>query len=153
MHRLDTRVPPPLVAAAAAALMWGLARWWPLATFEVPGAPLWGTAVAVAGVLVVTAGGYEFRAAGTTFNPLRPQRASVVVTSGIYRVTRNPMYLGLLLVLVGWLVALEAATPLVGPVLFASYIGRFQIAPEERALTAKFGDEYRSYMARVRRWL
>jgi protein-S-isoprenylcysteine O-methyltransferase Ste14 len=63
------------------------------------------------------------------------------------------MYLGLLLVVLGWAAFLCSAVALVGPVIFVAYIGRFQIAPEERVLSAKFGTAYSGYLARVRRWL
>jgi protein-S-isoprenylcysteine O-methyltransferase Ste14 len=75
------------------------------------------------------------------------------VCSGAYRFTRNPMYLGLLLVLFGWAAALSSALTLAGPVIFAEYISRFQIKPEERALAALFGSQYEQYKRRVRRWL
>ncbi len=84
---------------------------------------------------------------------MKPEAASTLVCSGVYRVTRNPMYLGLLLVLTGWAVHLSCAWTLIGPLAFKLYIDRFQIAPEERALSGKFGADYSAYATRVRRWL
>jgi len=75
------------------------------------------------------------------------------VSSGIYAVTRNPMYVGLLLVLIALAIFLSSPWTLVGPAAYFLYIGRFQIAPEERALTALFGTEYTEYLSKVRRWL
>jgi protein-S-isoprenylcysteine O-methyltransferase Ste14 len=94
-----------------------------------------------------------FRRARTTLNPTKPEQASSLVRSGVYRVTRNPMYVGLLCVLVAWAVFLSSAWALLGPLIFVLYIGRFQIAPEERALAKLFGSEFADYQAKVRRWL
>ncbi|MEO8280563.1 MAG: isoprenylcysteine carboxylmethyltransferase family protein, partial [Ideonella sp.] len=110
-------------------------------------------AILVAGIGISVAGLLAFRRAKTTVNPTKPERASALVTTGIYRVTRNPMYLGLALVLIAWAVFLSSAWALLGVVGFALYMGRFQIAPEERALSRLFGSEFESYKASVRRWL
>ena len=84
---------------------------------------------------------------------MKPQTTSSLVCSGIYRVTRNPMYLGLVFVLVAWAVFLSSAWALLGPMAFALYMNRFQIAPEERVLSSMFGASYSDYLSRVRRWL
>jgi len=107
----------------------------------------------VIGVAFSATGILSFRRVRTTVNPTRPDEASVLVSTGIYRVTRNPMYVGLLLVLVAWAVFLASAWALLGVAGFVLYMNRFQIAPEERALSRLFGSEYASYKARVRRWL
>jgi len=84
---------------------------------------------------------------------MKPEKASSLVTTGIYRFTRNPMYLGLLFVLFAWAVFLASVWALLGPVAFVFYIDRFQIAPEEAILAGMFGAAYTEYKARVRRWL
>jgi protein-S-isoprenylcysteine O-methyltransferase Ste14 len=94
-----------------------------------------------------------FRRARTTVNPLAPETVSSLVTSGIYRVTRNPMYLGLLFALLAWAVLLANPIALIFLPLFVLYMNRFQIGPEETALEARFGSEFLSYKAGVRRWL
>jgi hypothetical protein len=91
--------------------------------------------------------------AKTTINPFKPQNSTALVTSGVYRFTRNPMYLGLTLIVLGWATFLCSVWALAGPVLFVLYISRFQIEPEERILSAKFGAAYSDYVSRVRRWL
>jgi protein-S-isoprenylcysteine O-methyltransferase Ste14 len=153
MRALETRIPPPIVALLTAAAMCAVARWLPLVSFHLPRATLLGIFVAAVGGIVSTAGTWSFRRAKTTVNPLHPERASSIVTTGIYRYTRNPMYLGLLLVLAGLFLALGDLSAALGPAAFVWYISRFQVAPEERALQAKFGAEYVAYQARVRRWL
>jgi protein-S-isoprenylcysteine O-methyltransferase Ste14 len=110
-------------------------------------------AVVVAGILVEAAGAVSFVRARTTVDPLHPSAVSKLVTGGVYRVTRNPMYLGDLLILVGWAVYLATVPALVLVPLFVAYIDRFQISAEERAMEACFGEAYRAYKGRVRRWL
>ena len=85
-------------------------------------------------------------------NALEPERASSLVVEGVYGRTRNPMYLGLALTLVGWAVYLAAPWALIGPALFVALITRIQIVPEERALSEKFGSEFAAYRQAVRRW-
>jgi protein-S-isoprenylcysteine O-methyltransferase Ste14 len=99
------------------------------------------------------AGVYSFRRAHTTVDPLHPEKASRLVTGGIYRVSRNPMYLGFAIFLLAWAVFLASPWMLLGVPAFMAFIGRLQIQPEERALESLFGEEYRDYKARVRRWL
>jgi len=110
-------------------------------------------AIVVVGMVFSAAGIVAFRRARTTVDPTRPEAASSLVRSGIYRVSRNPMYLGLSLVLVAWAVFLASPWTLCGPAVFIFYMSRFQIAPEERALSRLFGSEYAWYQASVRRWL
>ena len=113
----------------------------------------------VAGALVVVGLAFDllgliaFRASRTTINPLRPERSTALVTGGVYRVTRNPMYVGMALLLLAWAVYLSSLLAFAGPVVFVLYITRFQIQPEERALQATFGEDFARYAARVRRWL
>ncbi len=153
MPSLDHKIPPPVVGAAVAAGMWGLSALGP----EVPLASILKYVLLVVLVVVGIAfdllGLLAFRSARTTVNPLKPERASSMVTGGVYRVTRNPMYLGMAVLLVAWAVYLSRGLPFVGPVVFVLYITRFQIEPEERALRSLFGEEYSSYASRVRRWL
>jgi len=150
---LEAKVPPPAVAVAVAVVMWGI-------SFLAPEVAMPETlrlaaclAIVVAGLVFSAGGLLSFRRARTTVNPTTPEAASSLVSSGIYRITRNPMYVGLSLFLMAWAVFLSSAWALLGLVAFVLYIGRFQIAPEERALSKLFGSEYASYKATVRRWL
>lgn len=94
-----------------------------------------------------------FLQAKTTINPMKPRVTTSVVTTGVYRVTRNPMYLGLTFFLIAWAAYLWAIWALLGPILLIAYLTRFQILPEERVLSAAFGKEYEAYKKKVRRWL
>ncbi|MCE2573820.1 methyltransferase family protein [Motilimonas eburnea] len=94
-----------------------------------------------------------FRRFNTTVNPINPEQASTLVTSGIYRFSRNPMYLGLLFCLLAWASYLGALTAFLVAPLFVIYMNLFQIIPEEQVLTRLFGESYQAYCRRVRRWL
>lgn len=94
-----------------------------------------------------------FRSAQTTVNPHHPDKASTLVTSGVFRMSRNPIYLAMLLILIAWGVWLGNPAALLLSAGFVGYMNRFQIAPEERALRENFGDEFIRYRQQVRRWL
>jgi protein-S-isoprenylcysteine O-methyltransferase Ste14 len=141
------------VGLAVGAGMWAIARHLPLlAAAEFPRLVL-AALIAVVGIAVALGGVLSFRRARTTVNPLKPETSATLVSTGVYSITRNPMYLGMLLVLVAWAVYLSSAWSLAGPLLFALYITRFQIIPEERALDRLFGAQFAEYKRRVRRWL
>ena len=95
----------------------------------------------------------SFVRAKTTVNPMKPASASALVVSGLYARSRNPMYLGLLLILIGWAVYLSNGLAFLLLLAFILYMNRFQIEPEERALISLFGQEFVAYKSRVRRWL
>lgn len=105
------------------------------------------------GVAIILAGFLAFLRAKTTVNPLTPEATTAMVTSGIYRFSRNPMYLGFLVVLTGWAMYLSNLLAFAFLPLFVLYINRFQIVPEERALCAKFSHVFTAYKCSVRRWL
>jgi protein-S-isoprenylcysteine O-methyltransferase Ste14 len=153
MRILELKIPPPIVALLTGAVMWLVLPLGP--SVDLPPrirAVTVGT-IAICGGAVALAGFIAFRRARTTINPLRPASASTLVTAGIYRFTRNPMYLGLLLVLVAWAVRLSSLLAFAGPFFFVFYMHCFQITPEEKVLAAKFGKDYSDYAAQVRRWL
>lgn len=153
MKSLELKIPPVLLFALVAVAMYGVARAFPAWTLTLPGRVAAAVALAAIGVAIALAGVAEFRRSRTTVHPQHPERASAVVTRGVYRWTRNPMYLGLLLALAGWSVFLANPAALAALPLFVGYMNRFQIGPEEHAMSAKFGPEYASYLASVRRWL
>jgi protein-S-isoprenylcysteine O-methyltransferase Ste14 len=153
MAALELKIPPPIVAALVAIGMWVVAGFGP--PFTMPPFPrdVIAAIVGLAGVVVDLLALATFRGSRTTFNPLKPGRASALVTHGLYRISRNPMYVGSVLLLLGWAVYLSALLPFAGIAVFVAYITRFQIRPEERVLAALFGEAYANYAARVRRWL
>lgn len=154
---LEHRIPPPVIDALCAALMWLASEALPQAQVWARGSWPWavglGVSAALAGGLIALAGVREFAHARTTVNPLKPERASAMVTGGVFRFTRNPMYLGMLLVLAGWALWLGNAAAFAGLPLSMLVLNALQIGPEERILRERFGDEWTRYAARVRRWV
>lgn len=106
-----------------------------------------------AGVASIVGARVALHRAHTTWHPARPERTTALVRSGVFRFSRNPIYLGMLLVLIGLAVALANPLALALAAVFAAWMDRFQVRAEERALSRAFGREYREYSARVRRWL
>ncbi len=149
---LELRVPPPVLVAVTALVMCGGA--YDAAPLARPGWLQSATiGVAVTGALIAAAGIVGLRAARTTVSPTRPDASRALVRRGIFRLTRNPIYLGALLVLTAWAMQLWQPQSFVALPVFAGWIHRFQILPEERALRAKFGAGYEEYTRATRRWL
>jgi protein-S-isoprenylcysteine O-methyltransferase Ste14 len=152
VRALELKVPPVAWFALAALVMGLLARLLPGGTFGFPGQLLVASMVLLAGGLVGLAGVRAFLRAGTSANPLRPEQASRLVAEGIYRHSRNPMYLALLLALAAWGIWLGSVPALLVLPGFVLVMNRLQIQPEEQALARLFGAHYLDYRHRVRRW-
>ena len=153
MSALEAKVPPPLVALMVGTGMWLASRAFGPTSVSFPVRLGLTVALLLLGLGISFAGVRAIRRANTTINPTKPETASALVSTGIYRYTRNPMYLGMATWLLAWAAWLAAPIALVGVPLFVLYMNRFQIMPEERALTSLFGGEFPAYQARVRRWL
>lgn len=153
MNALELKVPPVVVLLLAGGAMWIAASALPSLDFPLPYKKLVAVVLAAAGGAVAVLGVLSFRHARTTVNPMKPDAASSLVTTGIYRFTRNPMYLGMLLLLAGFAMYLANVAALVLLPVFVVYMNQFQIKPEERALSAIFGPELTAYQQRVRRWI
>ena len=152
-HFLDNRLPPLFVGAGVAACMYAGARLTSAFTSSFSGLNLLAWALALLGAILAFVGVATFERHKTTVNPFKPGRASRLVETGIYRRTRNPMYVGVTLMLAGYATYLGNPLALILLLLFPAYIQRFQIAPEERALDQLFGEAYAAYKSRVPRWL
>lgn len=153
MSVLELRIPPPIVMLLTGILMRLASSAVPSLAFPIPARVALAVALAVAGFVVASVAFFSFRRVRTTVDPRKPDEATNLVAAGLYKVTRNPMYLGLLLILAGWAIFLANAMAFVFLPVFVLYLNRFQIEPEERALALKFGAQYAAYKARVRRWL
>lgn len=153
MSRLDTRIPAPVIAAVTGLVMKGAV----VAAGLRVDPSVWRMQVGVAlsqlsALIALVALGTMWRSR-TTINPMQPQRASRLVTGGIFRWSRNPMYLSLLLLLSAYALRIDAMAAWLGPLAFWAYVTRFQILPEERVLADKFGTLYLDYRRRTRRWI
>lgn len=153
MRSLELVVPPPVVMLMIALLMWLLALFIPALSFIAISNLLIAVIVAVVGLVISTAGILSFRNQKTTIDPRKPAEVSALVTSGVYRFTRNPMYLGTLLILIGWGIYLGNALALVSAFLYVPYINRYQIQSEEQLLQDKFGAQFSAYKTKVRKWI
>ncbi len=149
------KIPPPLLMVAAMAVTYLVDR------ADLDGSPLEstagdivGTVLGIAGLACALLGVQRFSGAGTTVDPHSIENASTLVVSGIYRFTRNPMYLGMVLLTTGLALRLGTALGLlVGSGLLMLALVKLQIEPEERVLGTKFGQSYERYRNNVRRWL
>ncbi len=153
MNTLELKIPPPVVGLLFGLVMWGISLLTEAIDISLLARSIVSLALALVGGAFSLLGAIGFRRARTTVNPMKPESTSSLVTGGVYRVTRNPMYVGLLFVLIGWAAFLASPWSFIGPVAFVLYISRFQITPEERVLAPMFGENYANYKTRVRRWL
>lgn len=146
-------VPPPIIGLLFGLAMWGLARGAPDYAGAFPG-QLWAAAlIAGAGLAIDLVSIGAFFKRKTTVNPLTPAKTNALVIDGLYRFSRNPMYLGLLMILAGWALYLGNILNVALLGLFVWAINELQIKPEEKALREKFGADYDAYCKRVRRWI
>lgn len=150
---LELKVPPLIWAASCALLMKGVSVWLPQYSLHLPFAKAFAPVLVGLGISVAVAGVQAMRRSHTTVNPMRPESTTAVVDGGIYGVTRNPMYVGMLLALGGFAVLLQNVVAFLVVGLWAAVITQFQIRPEERILEERFGEEYLDYRRRVPRWL
>ncbi len=160
MSKLELKIPPPIIM-----LLSGLMAFFisdrdldfllrqVAASDNIIESLIWPLVLLLSGIAIAVSGVLEFKRHQTTINPLNPNQSSRIVSSGIFGFSRNPMYLGMLLALVGWADFLDNFIAFAGALFFILYITQFQIRPEERILLENFKGEYQGYMDRVRRWL
>ncbi len=153
VYRMELKIPPPLLALMFAVLMWGISKIDSLASVESEVTIPLSLVVLIVGLVINISAVVSFRAANTTVNPMKPRSATQLVNTGVYRLSRNPMYLGALLILSSWTIWLGNPVNLAALVFFIWTITRFQIVPEERALKELFPSEFELYQAKVRRWI
>ena len=147
------KIPPVAQVLAVAAAMWLIAKYVPALSVAIPARKVLVVLFFCLGGAVAIPGITAFRTAGTTVDPRYPEKASNLVVAGVYRYSRNPMYLGLLLLLIAWALYLSNLLGFAGLPLFVLGMNRLQIRHEEAAMEALFGDEYRAYKQKVRRWI
>lgn len=150
---MELKIPPVVQMILVAIAMWLVSVLLPSATYKSNGL-LWVAGFFItAGLIVLIFGISAFRNASTTVDPRTPEKASSLVINGIYRISRNPMYLGILLLLIGWVFVLGSFLSLIGLPVFVLYINHYQIMPEEQSLGKIFNEEYLAYKKCVRRWI
>ena len=153
MKVLELKIPPPIYALSIAVLMWLLNKYIPIVHFiESPWNKLGLGLIVLAGVFDLWSL-FLFLKKHTTFNPMKPEKTTGLVITGLYKISRNPMYVGMLIMLLGFAIWLGSVTPFLVLPLFYFVITAMQIKPEERFLLENFGEEYQTYKDSVRRWL
>ncbi|MDD1793199.1 isoprenylcysteine carboxylmethyltransferase family protein [Enterovibrio makurazakiensis] len=153
MDSLKLKVPPVVQVVLILLLMKGIASVSPVNVLLVPYSNVLTVAFLLVGVMFGVSGVMAFRLHQTTVNPTLKTASTSLVQSGVYRVTRNPMYVGMLCLLIAATCYFANLYTLLGSVLFVFYMNMFQIEPEEMYLTEQFPDEYPDYTKKVRRWL
>ena len=153
MKSLENKIPPPVILLLALIIIWLLQPYDQVISLPAMGSKVVGWAVIAAGLLIAFSAAASFKKAATTVNPLKPDTASNLVISGVFKVTRNPMYLGMVMVCVGSSVIQSSALGLLVSLGVALYLTRFQILPEEKAMLKLFGEQFVDYKAKVPRWL
>ncbi|MDZ7715196.1 MAG: isoprenylcysteine carboxylmethyltransferase family protein [Balneolaceae bacterium] len=150
---MKLKIPPALVAVFIAGMMWLLNYLLPVGNLYLPGTRLVAVTLFVIGGIIGVISLYQFFKIKTTINPHNPEKTSQLVVNGLYNVSRNPMYLALFILLVAYATVLHNIFNLLILPIFVWYMNRFQIIPEEQALSEKFGEDFEEYRSQVRRWL
>jgi protein-S-isoprenylcysteine O-methyltransferase Ste14 len=148
---LKNKIPPPIVTLIFAALIYFSSEWSPSIVFL--GQNLISLFLMTVGFIVLLIAISAFIKLKTTINPLKPEAASSLVTTGIFRISRNPMYLGMLLLIISLWIKTGAVLGFILVAGFIAYLNYFQILPEEQAMKGLFSDKYKTYCQQVRRWL
>ena len=150
---LQLKIPPPVYAIIIALIMWLLSRYFPVVQLITSPWNNLGIALMLLAGLLDLSSLYLFFKKRTTPNPMKPEFTTGLVMNGLYKISRNPMYLGLLTILFGFAIYLGNLTSFLVLPAFYFVITEMQIKPEERMLEEKFGEQYLDYKSKVRRWL
>ena len=151
MMHIKTKIQPPLVALTFGFLINYTKNIYP--KFEIKNEIIFGSLMIISGLIIILSAIILFKKYQTTITPLNPSNATKLITGGIYKFSRNPMYLGLLLVLLGISIILNLTGGFFLIPLFILYLNLFQIIPEENAMVELFKDEFLEYKKKVRRWI
>lgn len=153
MSKLEMKIPPIIVLGVLGFIMWIISLVTTSQLIDLNPFKVFSLILFLIGISFSLAGVYAFRISGTTVNPRDPNRTFLLVTSGVYRYSRNPMYLGFFICLLAWGLFLGNPISLLVATFFVYYMNKYQIIPEEKVLAEKFGADFDSYSRRVSRWL
>ena len=151
IHSMNNKIPPPIVT-----LVFGLAIY-----FSKPLFPYFSNVILnvlsllliIVGPLTLISAARSFKAQQTTINPINIDKATSLVVSGVFKYSRNPMYLGMVLILLAVSFKFNLIGGAILTMIFVGYITRFQIIPEEIVMDKLFGDEFEKYKNKTRRWI
>ena len=150
---MKLKIPPAIQVVISAFLMWIIKEVTGREHFQFANQGTTSSLIFALGAFVGIIAVYIFRKAKTTATPLDPSKASALVTNNIYTLSRNPMYVGMLIILFAFFIKLGTFYNIIILILYVWYITTFQIKPEEKTLSKLFGKEYETYRKKVRRWL
>jgi len=153
MKKLQHKIPPPIITLLIGLIMWGLHRFFPIGIIDFSALFYLGIISILVGLSLDVISFLNFQKNKTTVNPLSPDKATSLVIEGFYRFTRNPMYLGMLLILTGVAMLFGSFVSFFTLPVFVLIMNTLQIKPEEEALEKVFTDEYLDYKNKVRRWI
>ncbi len=147
---LELKIPPALLVIIVAVIMMIQSK-----LFILPFKSSWliASGIVLLGIVIIGMAVWQFKKAKTTVNPMTPNQSNKIVNAGIFSVSRNPMYLGMTIILIGMALLFGELISFIWVIGFVLYMTKFQIKPEERILTEKFGDEFKQYCQAVRRWI
>ncbi|MDA9655999.1 isoprenylcysteine carboxylmethyltransferase family protein [Alphaproteobacteria bacterium] len=148
---MKTKIPPPIIALICIVINY-------LSTYLInpikfPNIEIIGGLILLLAVATAVLATLLFKKDQTTVNPRNPEKATTLVTSGIFSITRNPMYLGLFLSISSTILFFGSWFGIIILMFFVWYINKFQIIPEEEAMEKLFGGKYSEYRQKVRRWI
>ena len=147
---MKTLIPPPIVTIVFLFVIFFTKD---LFRFSVTLPSSLGFIIIFAGLMIIFIAARHFKKANTTINPTKPENASVLVSKGIFSYSRNPMYLGMLLIIIGFSIIHNLMAVLVIMPLWVIYITNFQIIPEEEAMEVIFKEDFLNYCKKTRRWI
>ena len=148
---MKTKIPPPIIALMCIAINYLSTHF--INPFKFPNIEIIGVFILLAGLVTAFLGYLLFKKYKTTVNPINPEETTILVTTGIFSITRNPMYLGLFFVICSTVLFFSSWFGIIILIFFVWYINKFQIIPEEETMKKKFGNKYNEYKKNVRRWI
>ena len=146
-------IPPPVIAIIFGLLIWAMNLYFPIYVPSIGIFSYFGYIFILMGLVLDVVSFIDFLKNKTTVNPIKPQNASTLVTNGFYRISRNPMYLGMFYILLGVTTLLGDISGLLMLPLLVLTMNYLQIIPEEKVLEELFGDDYLEYKKKIRRWI
>jgi len=145
------KIPPPILVLILTSLVYFSST--KLESIYLPYRQTVSVLILIIGIVVIISPVFDFIKSKTTVNPIKFQNVNRLVTTGIYRYSRNPMYLGMILIIISTTVYYLNFLSVFSPLIFYIWINKFQISREEIFLEGKFGNEYLKYKSKTRRWI
>ena len=147
---LNTKIPPPIVMFLCIGIIYLFES---QIEYSQPNLKAAGIIFLILGLIIIFLAVLKFMKTKTTVDPTRPHKTSNLVISGIYKITRNPMYLGMLFLIMAYAIYNNNIFGCIVIPVFIFYINKFQIEPEEIEMRKKFGESFENYCKKVNRWI